>query len=158
MFEKLQSLSDRYRELTEAISQPEIIQDLTRYQACLKERLSIEPLVLKYDTLLSVEKQIADSRDLLSDPDLGQVAEAELSTLSSQRETLIQELKLLLVPADPMDSRNVILEIRAGVGGEEAALFAADLLRMYQKYADRNGSCFHAFRLWYGRKQRSDFK
>ncbi len=139
MFEKLQSLSDRYRELTEAISQPEIIQDLTRYQAYLKERLSIEPLVQKYDALLSVEKQMADSRDLISDPDLGKVAEAELSALSSQRENLIQELKLLLVPADPMDSRNVILEIRAGVGGEEAALFAADLLRMYQKYADRNG-------------------
>ena len=138
MFEKLEALYGRYRELSDAIAQPEVIQDYPRYQAYLKERASLEPLIEKYRAFLSVEKQIAGTRDLLSDPDLAAEAESELSELTAERESLINELKLLLVPPDPLDDRNVIMEIRAGVGGEEAALFAGDLLRMYLKYADRN--------------------
>ena len=138
MFEKLEALSDRYRELSEAIAQPEVIQDYPRYQSYLKERASLEPLFLKYQEFLSVEKQISGARELLSDPDLAAEAESELISLTAERESLIGELKLLLVPPDPFDSRNVIMEIRAGVGGEEAALFAGDLLRMYLKYSDRN--------------------
>jgi len=138
MFDKLNTLSERYDELTEAIAQPEVIRDLSRYQACLKERVSIEPIVQKYKAFLSVERQIAESRDLLSDPVLKQEAESELNVLSALHDEMIQDLKILLIPADPMDSRNVIMEIRAGVGGEEAALFAGDMLRMYLKYADRN--------------------
>ena len=138
MFEKLEALYDRFRELSDAIAQPEVIQDYPRYQAYLKERASLEPLILKYQAFLSVEKQIAEARELLSDPDLAAEAESELSVLTSERETLVGELRLLLVPPDPLDNRNVIMEIRAGVGGEEAALFAGDLLRMYLKYADRN--------------------
>ena len=139
MFEKLQHLADRYAELSEEMAQPEVIQDYPRYQSVLKERSAIEPLYVKYGEYLAVERQIRDSGELLSDPDLAEEAQAELSSLRERRETLIRELKLLLVPPDPLDSRNVIMEIRAGVGGEEAALFAGDLLRMYQKYADRNG-------------------
>jgi len=138
MFEKLEVLYDRYCELSDAIAQPEVIQDYPRYQAYLKERSTLEPLILKYQAFLSVEKHISDTRELLSDPDLAGEAQAELSALSGEREILIGELKLLLVPPDPLDDRNVIMEIRAGVGGEEAALFAGDLLRMYLKYADRN--------------------
>ena len=138
MFEKIEALYDRYRELSDAIAQPEVIQDYPRYQAYLKERASLEPLIEKYKAFLSVEKQIAGTRDLLSDPDLAAEAESELSELTAERESLIGELKLLLVPPDPLNDRNVIMEIRAGVGGEEAALFAGDLLRMYLKYADRN--------------------
>ena len=139
MFEKLESLTGRYRELSEAIVQSEVIQDFPRYQAYLKERSALEPLVQKYEKYLSVEKQISETRPLLSDPDFAAEAQNELSALSSERETLSEELRLLLVPPDPLDDRNVIMEIRAGVGGEEAALFAGDLLRMYLKYADRNG-------------------
>ena len=138
MFKKLEALSDRYRELSEAIAQPEVIRDFPRYQACLKERSSIEPLILKYESYLQVEKHIAEARDLAADPDLAAEAAAELSSLTEKRLALIDELKLMLVPPDPLDSRNVIMEIRAGVGGEEAALFAGDLLRMYLRYADRN--------------------
>ena len=138
MFEKIEALYDRYRELSDAIAQPEVIQDYPRYQAYLKERAFLEPLIEKYKAFLSVEKQIAGTRDLLSDPDLAAEAESELSELTAERESLIGELKLLLVPPDPLNDRNVIMEIRAGVGGEEAALFAGDLLRMYLKYADRN--------------------
>ena len=138
MFEKLEPLSDRYRELSDAIAQPEIIQDYPRYQAYLKERSALEPLVMKYDSLRKTEKQIAEARELISDPDLASEAESELNLLTERRQALTDEIKLLLVPPDPLDDRNVIMEIRAGVGGEEAALFAADLLRMYLKYADRN--------------------
>ena len=138
MFTKLESLSDRYRELSEAIAQPEVIQDFPRYQACLKERSSLEPVVDKYEAFRRVEQQIQDNRELLSDPLFVSEAEKELADLDMQREKLIADLKLLLVPPDPLDDRNVIMEIRAGVGGEEAALFAGDLMRMYLRYADRN--------------------
>ena len=138
MFEKLDSLSGRYRELSEAIAQPEVIRDYPRYQAYLKERSTLEPLVLKYESLLQAEKQIDETRELMSDPDLASEAESELKQLTERSRVLTEEIKLLLVPPDPLDDRNVIMEIRAGVGGEEAALFAGDLLRMYLKYADRN--------------------
>ena len=138
MFEKLEALSDRYRELTEAIAQPEVIQDYPRYQAYLKELTALEPMINAYRSLLSVEQQMDESRELLSDHDLASEAETELALLTARKEALINDLKLLLVPPDPLDHRNVIMEIRAGVGGEEAALFAGDLLRMYLKYADRN--------------------
>ena len=138
MFDRLNTLMDRYRELEEAIVQPEIIQDYPKYQACLKERASLQPLVEKYTAYLSVSRHLQDARELLSDPLLAAEAASEMDDLSGQKEKLVNELKILLVPPDPMDSRNVILELRAGVGGEEAALFAGDLLRMYQKYADRN--------------------
>jgi peptide chain release factor 1 len=139
MIEKIQSLMERRQELSEAIAQPEVIQDFPRYQRCLKELSSLEPVAQHYEKLLSVEKHIGEARELLSDPDLAGEADQELRVLSAERDTLLDELKLMLVPPDPLDSRNVIMEIRAGVGGEEAALFAGDLLRMYLKYADRNG-------------------
>jgi len=139
MFEKLDAVQNRFEELTEAMSQPEVIQDFPRYQAILKERSSLEPLMQAYGQYQSVLRQLEDTRELLADPELAREAQAEIEELEEMKTRLEQELRLLLVPPDPMDSRNVILEIRAGVGGEEAALFAADLMRMYLKYADRNG-------------------
>lgn len=138
MFEKLEALTDRYHELSEAIAQPEVIRDYPRYQACLKERSALEPLVNTYASLLQVEKHLSEARELMLDPDLAAEAETELADLEQKKRSLTDELKLLLVPPDPLDNRNVIMEIRAGVGGEEAALFAGDLLRMYLKYADKN--------------------
>lgn len=138
MFDKLEALADRHREILEAIAQPEVIQDYPRYQAYLKELSVLEPLVMKYGAYLQVDKHISEARELMADPDLKAEAEAELSALNDQKLKLTDELRLLLVPPDPLDNRNVIMEIRAGVGGEEAALFAGDLLRMYLKYADRN--------------------
>ena len=138
MLEKLQSVADRWEELTEVISQPEVIMDFPRYQACLKERAALDPIVREYRELLSVDRQIDEDSALLSDPDLSSEAEQELRSLSDKKVKLLESLKILLVPPDPLDDRNVIMEIRAGVGGEEAALFAGDLLRMYLKYADRN--------------------
>ena len=139
MFDKLNAVLDRFRELDEEIAQPEVIQDYEKYQACLKERSALQPLVDKYTEYLALSRHREEAAELLSDPLFADEAEAEISHLSAKCSELTEELKIMLVPPDPMDSRNVILEIRAGVGGEEAALFAGDLMRMYQKYADRNG-------------------
>ena len=138
MFDKLSSMQDRYQELSETVSQPEVIMDYSRYQAALKEMSSLKPILEHYESYQETERHISETRSLLNDADLKEEAESELASLLSRRDRLLSELKLLLVPPDPMDSRNVILEIRAGVGGEEASLFAGDLLRMYQKYADKN--------------------
>ena len=138
MFEKIRSVIDRYRELSEAIAQPDVISNYPLYQKYLKERAALEPLVEKNEELMAVDRQITDNRELLSDPELSAEAEREVAELSSRRNAILEDLKLLLVPPDPLDDRNIIMEIRAGVGGEEAALFAGDLLRMYMKYADRN--------------------
>ena len=139
MFDKLNALLDRFAELEEAIAQPEVIRDFEKYQSLLKERSSLQPLVDKYQEYLSLRRQLEDTEELLSDPLMAEEAAAEIADLRESESRCTEELKMMLVPPDPMDSRNVILEIRAGVGGEEATLFAADLLRMYQKYADRNG-------------------
>ena len=139
MFDKLNTMADRFRELEEEIVQPDIIQDYEKYQACLKERSLLQPVIDKYGEYLETVRHLREARELLSDPVMAAEAESEAEALSDAQSRLTEELKLMLVPPDPMDSRNVILEIRAGIGGEEAALFAGDLLRMYQKYADRNG-------------------
>lgn len=142
MFDKLNSILDRFQELEETISQPEIICDHEKYQLFLKERATLEPVVEKYQEYLSVARHLKEADELLSDPDFAAEARSEIERLSFKLTILTEELKNLLIPSDPLDSRNVILEIRAGVGGDEAALFAGDLLRMYQKYADRNNlSC-----------------
>ena len=138
MFEKLSSIRDEYLELSESISHEEVIRDYPRYQAALKKMSAMKPLVDQYEAYLDVEKKIRETEELLHDPDLSDEADSELVILRGRMETITENLKLMLVPSDPLDNRNVILEIRAGVGGEEASLFAGDLLRMYQKYADRN--------------------
>ncbi len=138
MLDKLNALTDRFRELEEAIAQPDIIQNYEKYNILLKELNSLQPIVDKYRTYQAVSRHLEEAAELLSDPDFSAEASSELHRLSIEQERLIKEMKIMLIPPDPLDSRNVILEIRAGVGGEEAALFSGDLLRMYQKYADRN--------------------
>ena len=138
MFTKLEETLNRYEELTHAIAQPEIIQDFPVYQRLLKERAGLEPLAQAYQEYQKTETHLQDAKELLKDPDFAEEAEAEIAELNRRREQLTEDMKILLIPPDPMDDRNVILEIRAGAGGEEAALFAGDLMRMYLKYADRN--------------------
>lgn len=137
MTAKLDQLRNRFQELTEAVSQPDIIADIEKYRACLKEQSEIRPIVEMYELYLHTDKEIGQTEQMLSDPELRDMAEAELESLRKEKFRLYEELKLLLVPPDPMDDRNVIMEIRAGAGGDEAALFAGDLLRMYLRYADR---------------------
>ncbi len=140
MLEKLQRLEERFQGLEVRLSDPEIIQDRKRYQRIAKEHSDLAPVVRAYRSYTEVQRQIEDNRVLLSDPDpeMRELARAEISELEKRREELERKIKLLLVPKDPNDEKNVLLEIRAGTGGEEAALFVADLFRMYSRYAERN--------------------
>ncbi|MBQ4581255.1 MAG: peptide chain release factor 1 [Clostridia bacterium] len=139
MLSKFEWIVSRYEELSEAIVQPEVIADTAKYQACLKERAALEPQIEAWQRYLSLTDNIAQAREMLSDPDLADVAKEELDSLLPQLSAMETELRILLLPRDPDDDRNVILEIRGGAGGEESCLFAADLVRMYSRYAERCG-------------------
>lgn len=142
MLKKLGVLEDTYKDLTEKISDPEIINDQKVWQKYMKEHADLEPIIMKYREYKAVLDSIAESKEILqeeSDEELRELAKMELSDMESQVEPLEEELKLLLVPKDPNDEKNVIVEIRGGAGGDEAALFAGDLLRMYSRYAERKG-------------------
>lgn len=142
MLKKLGVLEDTYKDLTEKIADPEIINDQKVWQKYMKEHADLEPIIMKYREYKAVLDSIAESKEILqeeSDEELRELAKMELSDMEGQVEPLEAELKLLLVPKDPNDEKNVIVEIRGGAGGDEAALFAGDLLRMYSRYAERRG-------------------
>lgn len=142
MLDKLMVLEDKYKELSEKVADPEIISDQPTWQKLMKENSELEPIVMKYREYRKVNETIAESKQILeeeSDEDLRELAKMELSEAESQIEKIEDELKLLLVPKDPNDEKNVIVEIRGGAGGDEAALFAGDLFRMYSRYAERKG-------------------
>lgn len=141
LIDKLERLSQRYKRLEEELSKPETIQDIKRYKELSREHKELSELYETYQEYRRVQKELKEAKELLrsSEQELRELAREELEKLSERSEELARKLKLLLVPKDPNDSKNVILEIRAGTGGEEAALFVADLLRMYQKYAEDKG-------------------
>lgn len=140
MLNKLNVLEDKYKELSEKVADPEIISDQPTWQKLMKENYELEPIVMKYREYRDVSNVINESKEILeneSDEDLRELAKMELSEAESQISQIEEELKILLVPKDPNDEKNVIVEIRGGAGGDEAALFAGDLLRMYSRYAER---------------------
>src|SRR2546425_1460607 len=139
MFDKLSTVESRYEELTTRLGTAEIQSDPAEYRKAAKALSELEPLVQKYREYKDVQKDIEGADELVrgGDADMRELAQEELASLEKRRERLLQELKILLVPKDPNDEKNVILEIRAGTGGDEAALFAADLFRMYSRYAER---------------------
>lgn len=143
MFDKLSFISDKYNALTDKVSDPQIIADQSKWQKYAKELSELAPIVKKFQEYQQVKKIIAESKELLnessSDEELRELAKLELSEMEDKVEPLEEELKVLLLPKDPNDEKNVILEIRAGTGGDEAALFGADLFRMYSRYAERRG-------------------
>ncbi len=141
LVEKLDKLTERYRELEGELSKPEVVRDLKRYRELSREHKELSEIYETYQEYRKALGELKDAKELLksSDPEIKQLAEEETERLQKKVEALEEKLQLLLVPKDPNDSRNVILEIRAGTGGEEAALFAADLFRMYQKYAEDKG-------------------
>ncbi len=139
MFDKFQWISERYEELSAAIVEPEVIADTAKYQTYLKERAALEPQAeawSAYQALCSHEEQ---AREMLADPDLAELAQEELSTILPQKSKMEQELRILLLPRNPDDDHNVIMEVRGGAGGEESCLFAAELVRMYTRFAERHG-------------------
>ena len=139
MFDKFEWIAGRYEELSEAIVQPEIIADTAKYQACLKEHAALEPQFEAWRRYQALVSHIAQAREMLADPDLAAMARDELEELLPQQTEMETELRILLLPRDPDDEHNVIMEIRGGAGGEESCLFAADLVRMYSRYAERCG-------------------
>ena len=138
MFEKYPLIVSRYEELSEAIVQPDIIADTARYQAYLKERAAMEEQVTAWQSYQSLLRHREQAQEMLSDPDLHEMAAEELQSLAAQIAEKEQQLRILLLPRDPDDDHAVIMEIRGGAGGEESCLFAAELMRMYIRYAERH--------------------
>jgi len=141
MLNKLEEVADRFREVEGLLSDPKVINDQTRYRALTKEHAELVDVVRSYDRFCRVREEIAGSQELLKDPDpdVREMASAEVAELAAEKEALEAQLKVMLLPKDPNDARNVILEVRAGTGGDEAALFAGDLFRMYTRYAEGQG-------------------
>jgi peptide chain release factor 1 len=135
--DKLESLRARYDELEDLLCQQDVVSDSGRYVKLSRERGELQPLVQAYQRYLKVERQIREDKQALSDPELRDMAQDELPGLEAELAQISAEISLLLLPDDPNDARNTVLEIRSGTGGEEAALFAADLFRMYARYAER---------------------
>lgn len=141
MLEKLNGLKEKYERLTEEIGNPELLNDQALFTKTMKERSALEPIVTKYIEYCDTMAQIEDNKAMLEeggDDDFRQMIYDDLQSLNTLKEKQEEELRILLLPKDPNDDKNVIVEIRAGVGGDEAALFAGNLLRMYIRYAERN--------------------
>jgi peptide chain release factor 1 len=141
MLDKLNSVEANYEELTSLLATPSVQSDSNEYRKHAKALAEIEPLVEKYREYKSVLKEIEQAQELVKggDADMRELAQEELRALEQRRDSLVAEIKVLLIPKDPNDQKNVVLEIRAGTGGEEAALFAYELFRMYTKFAEKQG-------------------
>jgi peptide chain release factor 1 len=142
LFEKLDQIESRYNEMTHEISSPEVHDDSARYQKLAKSHSELGEIVAKYHEWKNIEKGLEDARQLVlesDDSEMRQMAHDELRDLEARREVVERELRFLLVPRDPNDEKNVIVEIRAGTGGDEASLFAGELFRMYSRYAESQG-------------------
>jgi peptide chain release factor 1 len=141
MFDKLSTVESRYEELSARVGTAEVQADQTEFKKAAKALSELEPLVEKFREYKIVEQDIAGAEELAkgADAEMRELADEELKSLTARREALLQELRVLLIPKDPNDEKNVILELRAGTGGDEAALFAGELFRMYTRYAERQG-------------------
>ena len=137
MFQKLDGIEEKYEDLTKKISDPEVIAAQNEWKTYMKEHADLEPIVLKYREYKKVKAQLDEAKEMLSDPELKELAEMEMLEAKETLPKLEEELKLLLIPKDPDDDKDIICEIRAGTGGDEAALFAGTLFRMYTMYAER---------------------
>ncbi len=142
MYEKLDLIEKRYEELNRLMADPEVATDPDRLREYAQEQAEIEELVQKYRQYKATERELSETRAMLEgelDEEMQALIKEEIERLEERREALLNELRLMLIPKDPRDERNVIVEIRAGAGGDEAGLFAADLYRMYTRYAERHG-------------------
>ena len=139
MLDKLASVEARYDQLTTEMANPAVQADSAKFRTHSKALAEMQPLVDAYREYKSLAGQITATEQLLKDPDMRELAQEELQHLEQRRDAILEHIKVLLIPKDPNDQKNVVLEIRAGTGGDEAALFASDLFRMYSRYAERQG-------------------
>ncbi|WP_373699161.1 peptide chain release factor 1 [Neisseria dentiae] len=138
ILEKLQQLAERLEEVTHLLGQPEAADDMDNYRKLTREHAEITPVVEVFQQYRLAQSDLADAQEMLADPEMKAFAAEEIETAKAQIETLENELQKLLLPKDADDDKNIFIEVRAGTGGDEAALFAGDLLRMYSRYAERN--------------------
>ncbi len=143
MLQELDHIKEKFQRITASLSDPDVVSDPRKIKELSIERSELDPVVKKYDRYLQVVAELKGAKDILSDPDADQelktLAKEELESLQLEKEQLETELKVMLIPKDPRDKKNVILEIRAGAGGDEASLFAQDLFRLYSRLAEKNG-------------------
>ena len=139
MWEKLEQIARRCAEIGELLTVPEIYGDAKELRRLTQEQKELEPVAQCYEDYRRAERTIAEATELLADAELRDMAQEELRQAKADKERLYEELRVLLLPRDPNDGKNVIMELRGGVGGEESALFAADLYRMYSMYAEKHG-------------------
>ncbi|MBQ3273992.1 MAG: peptide chain release factor 1 [Christensenellaceae bacterium] len=142
MYEKLNAIKEHFKELESKLSDPGVIGNQALYKETAQEHASLSEIVSLYDRLLELDSSITESEEIIrdgGDPELAELAKEELASAQAEKEEDIEKLKIMLIPKDKNDDKNVILEIRAGTGGDEAALFGGDLLRMYNRYAERKG-------------------
>jgi peptide chain release factor 1 len=137
--DKLESLRARFSELEDLLCQPDVINQSSRYTQLSRERGELQSIVEAYTRYIDIQRRVREDREMVNDPDLREMVLEELPGLEKSLETLEAEISVLLLPSDPNDARNTVIEIRSGTGGEEAALFAADLFRMYSRYAETKG-------------------
>lgn len=153
IYDQLQAVEDRYEELGELLSDPEVVSDTKRFMALSKEEASTRETVAAYRQYKAIIQSIDDAEEMIKeaggDPDIEEMAKEELKEAKSAKEAYEDKLKLLLLPKDPNDDKNIILEIRGAAGGDEAALFAGDLLAMYQKFAESQGWRFEVMEASY---------
>ncbi|NLY85511.1 MAG: peptide chain release factor 1 [Tissierellia bacterium] len=141
MLDKLKAIEDKYIELGKQVIDPEVINDRENWQKLIKEHAELEPIVMKYREYVKILDSLEEAKEMLTeklDDEMKELVKEEIKDLEGKEEATREELKILLIPKDPNDHKNVIVEIRAGTGGDEAALFAGDLYRMYTRYAERN--------------------
>ena len=142
MIQKLEDIKHRFEEISQLIVQPDAMSDMKKYSQLSKEYKDLEKIVNKYKEYTTVKSNLAGAKEVLEtekDPEFREMAKMELDELEPQKENIEKELKQMLIPKDPNDDKDAILEIRAGTGGDEAAIFAGDLFRMYQRFCEKNG-------------------
>jgi peptide chain release factor 1 len=141
VFDKLEEVKGRYDELNSQLADPSITSDPAQFRKVAKEQAHLQEVVDTYDKFRAAEQELAENKSLLGDDDeaIQEMAKEEINRLEAEIEKFAEQLKTLLIPKDPMDEKNIVLEVRAGTGGDEAALFAADLFRMYARYAETKG-------------------
>ena len=139
MKERLEAIETKYNELTTELSNPDNLSNYNLIKNLSKEQKDLEEIVIKYHELKKIEEDIKDAKNMLSDPELKEIAEQELETLEAKIPLITHQLEIMLIPKDPNDGKNIIMEIRGAAGGDEANIFAGDLFRMYSRYAEKQG-------------------
>ena len=139
MKERLEAIEEKYIEITQKLSDPEVLKDIKKVAELSKEQASLKDPYEAYQKLKKIEEDLEESKELVKDPELGDFAKEEITRLTAEKEKLEKDIEVMLLPKDPNDEKNVIVEIRGAAGGDEANIFAGDLYRMYTKYAEKQG-------------------